>query len=518
MAISSEKLNQARQEGFTDDQILQIFLEDNPKLNNKVKTAKDQRFSSSQILDILSEQQKTKQNEISKTSESAQDVNQGLIPNILQSGALGFLPGLISETLQGSTSDQDPNIPGPFQSSANALISGLVKGTGELGRMMGPLIPSTTEEQQQIEQFPRQVEDFFPTNEGFASNVIERGGELFPLIASGGSSNIPEMALRTGAASLTGQTAKKAGLGEIGQTVGELIAFGIPKSLFKNRIAGKSAQQDLIEFLREQGLTEEQIAPALNSPEGLKARFFPSIARRGTKVQSILKDSKKAIGEIFNGLRARPEAQTTLTFQEGETLISKLNEILRDLPTSTRQKILGDFREFRSSARSGSDIINFWQDINDVAKGKYQKLGRLKEPLVESLEIISPELAQDFQLTNKAYGNVANIAKKLSPRFADAIINRGEVGALVFGLISGNLPLIGEVVGVEAARQLATKALLKPRFQNLLNNFVNAINNNKIGIAQSLQNQMREELVKIDPNSAILFDQLNLEELIEENR
>ena len=70
-----------------------------------------------------------------------------------------------------------------------------------------------------------------------------------------------------------------------------------------------------------------------------------------------------------------------------------------------------------------------------------------------------------------------------------------KIGQGIVGIFTGNPIYIAELVGENATRKLATQFLLNPRFQNLSDKFVTAINKGKVPAVMNIVDEMKK-LVK----------------------
>jgi len=402
-----------------------------------------------------------------------------------------------------------------YKSYASALGKGLIKGTVSLGRMMGPL-----DEPYDPNRLKELLDEYLPSEEGFVEEALERGGKLFPLVATGGG-GAGSAALRTTGAAISGQVAKEFGAPEWAQSLAELPSF-IGPDIKKMIQAGKKTK-DILEFGRSKGLKEEQLAPLIQGAK--KQKVLGKLAFKRGRGQSVIKETQKALGDIYKDLYNHPQAKTVLNEFEAGSKIEELEKIILKIPNEVRKKIIGDFVELKSSPKAAEDFMNFYADINANLSGKTKQLSALKEPVIDAIKKIDSGLSIEFQKTNELYSKWAQISKTLSPNLASDLIEGSiplqAVYGLAHGAVTGDVSFMATaltaVAGEVAVKQIAAELLINPRFQNLGNKMITAIKNNKFAIAKSVWGQMTQEVDKVNKNAAKKLKEIDILKLFEES-
>jgi hypothetical protein len=390
-------------------------------------------------------------------------------------------------------------------SGVKAFARGALKGTQELASSApGPRGPISQELGEKI------LNDLIPLEDTTALKLTERAGKLAPQFLTGGESLLAKGA-RTAGASILGQLGEEMGFGETGQNILEGLASLSPK--FGKKIIPKGSQKELVEFGRRKGLTEKEIAPALTGTEesGLLAKFSP---KRG-RTQKALGRTKQALGRTYDKLREMPAAKKGLSESNQNKIVDDFGKIIKKLPSEDFKKIEADYNKLISEPITGDSIINFQVALNKGLK-KNPQLGQLKEPLRKASEQISPNFAKDLQLTNQLYSNYGSLSNRLKPTiYSDLIPTLRKATQFVIGLSTGNYPLIVESVAESSARQLAREMLINPRFKNLSRQMIDALNKNKIQVA----NRIGKELVKLSkkeiPDLKIKEDDIDFKKSVE---
>ncbi len=423
--------------------------------------------------------------------------------NAAKQGSIQGIVGL-GETI-GSLINEDP-----FGESGNQFgqVLGVDTTPKEFQEMKKEKAfkPQTEEERQNLNEG---LEERFPANEGFVEGTIKRGTRLAPTSLLGGG-GIVGNAARTGAAALAGETAKKLGKGETGQTIAEIAAFASP-DLAKILVGKTARQQQMIDLGRRMGLTEEQMAPAI-AEENFFRKWLTRVASKGKSTQERLKSSKDALGTIYDQLKTDPTSQQKILKKDIPDVMAKYSKEYFDLPPSLREELDKAFRDLSNSKGTAEDFITFFQHVNYETSDP-KRVGKLQEVTRQTLEKISPEIGEDFRLVNELYANVSNLGAKLAPPNVDLVQFTKGLGAL-YGLFTGNYAMMKTAIGALGGQRLAAEFLLNPRLQNLGAKTIKAINNNQIPIAKKLFDEFREQVKDISPEfynetADINFDDFN---------
>lgn len=419
----------------------------------------------------------------------------------------------ISETADVSPSD----VPW-YKSIPLDVLKGLIEGTVAFGRAFGP-----TELPEQRQDIKPLLDKSFPST---SSNVaaervggaLRRGAALFPIAATnpiGASTGLA--AGQSAAGGALGEGVDYFGGGETLQSIAEVLPFFfgggsgkiqpkkapissaveklpfIPekiKNIFSKKVANADEINQLIAFAEKEGMTAEQIAPLIQGD--WKKTVLSKISTRGRRVQGKLSDTYEAIGDIMNRFKTGSKSEVVLGEVESSKLVSKLQDVLYEMPSKVRNTIMQDFEELLASPKDVKSIINFYRDVSaNFGKNKKQ-LELLKEPLRNALATVDPSLANDFNLANKLYQKYIDISSRLKPSVASDILEMTTIPKVTYGLATGNFPLVAEAIGEQGARLIAAEALTNPRLMNISRKLINALNKNQISIA----NRLREDYIR----------------------
>lgn len=435
----------------------------------------------------------------------------------------------------------------PIESINRAGVRGVLKGfqgAGELLSSGQPLAPadenireptdlfgpSTTEQpQEQLVGFNELIKDLIPSipqqNEflqpvqQFAEDVAERGGEILPFAAAGGG-GIPQAFVRSTAAGVSGETAKGLGFGPVGQAIAEIPAFGSPK--FGKKIIPKKSQREVVQFARDQGLSEKAIAPLLQTERkgsGLLGKF----ANRGKRAQEALELAREGRNTVFTNLKSLPESQLKPSEAAIGSLFEDVRTLVRELPVETGKLLENDLNKFLDSAKTQGDLAILWDAINfQFTKKGGKRLQPLKESITRVLQETSPEFAKQFELTIDLAKRFQSVTKQLTPTQASKLVEQFQLYKapiqLAIGVSTGTLPWVtGALVSEVAGKELAREMLTNPRLQNLGGQMVTAMKKSSVALARSTWNQITREIRKsgIDQDTIDKLQDVDIEEFIE---
>jgi len=404
--------------------------------------------------------------------------------------------------LRNFVPEEDKSIPRQVGEKAvsvqNATAKGLLTGTSRLGRTLGPLL-GPLDKEFDPSSIQGLLDQFLPSQEGILEDVSNKAAEIFPSVAVGGGSQAEKIARSTIAAML-GETAEKVGAPPIIQSLAENAALVAPR--LGRKIQPKNAEQKkLIDFANEQGLTDKQIAPLLQEESTLK-NFLARITPRGGRTKRALEDSKKGNKQLFEALKSDPATKNHLNGVEQAELFNGIAEKMRKMSRSQRERIEGDYADLIGSKGTVEDVVDFYRKVNSEFDTRKEAdiLQTIKDPVSKALRKNNPKFADKFNLTNDLSSRYYSINRRLKStpitqgiEIASALRSTGQG---LYGLVTGNVGFIAELIGENAARIVGREMLINPRFQNLSKQMVNAAKNNKLGVVSSLHNQMTRQLRK----------------------
>lgn len=327
-------------------------------------------------------------------------------------------------------------------------------------------------------------EENLPIQEHDLEKYLERAGGLGleSLVTPGGP--IVKAAKALGGAAL-GHGLEKVGAPAWAQAIAESAPFFYSGG---KKIPLTKQQKGLGEFLRKQGLTENEIAPLLKTEQQLNT--WSKWASKGPKSKELMEAIYQKSGGIYDSIVSEGKNLPALSSSSLSSMLSDIEKITKSMPTKYRNLIKGDLSELKNSRKGAEDLINFWTDINAVIGpevGGKAIVGKLKDPLSKALSSISPELSSDFDLARKLYGTRANVSGHiLNKRQLDELIDLGE--AMQFGgaIANRDMGKIASLIGLTGARKIAREMIINPRLQNISVRIGEAIKKNKYALAEKL--------------------------------
>jgi hypothetical protein len=373
-----------------------------------------------------------------------------------------------------------------LRSLLNALPKGFLTGEG-----MESLLPQLGPVPHELGK--RATEQMLPTQDRLPENILERTGKIVRSTIGGGG-GLFGTAARSLLGGAIGHGVKEAGGGELAQTLGEVSAFGLPG--LGKKILPTKAQEKLVDFARRAGMTEKQIAPLMSGTK--KKAFFGKVASKGEKTQAAIKETKRGIGGAYDFVSSSPEASRHLSPQSAQKYLNDSAQIANKIPYQIRSQLQHDAQDLINQGLTGENLINFYQDIGSKYKIGREHLELLKQPIIEALESISPQLAEDFKLTNELFKKRIGIGKTLKPGLASELMDLGELGKLAHSITKFSLKGIGELIGIAGARRFAREILINPRLQNITKQMEKAVVQHKFPIAIELANYIKNKYKEED--------------------
>jgi len=402
-------------------------------------------------------------------------------------------------------------------------LRGALEGTIELGRLGARSEGAIFKEEQ---TFPEELKQLLVDEnkektglQEFAENVAFRAGKTAPLLA-GGEFKGPEIAGRSILSATGGQTAEELGLGPFGQLAAEFPGLAGP-NIFEKNIIPKKSQKEFVEFLRNQNLSEEAIAPFLGQ-ERKGSGLFSAFSNRGKRAQESLNLAREGRNTAYSNLRSLPESQIQITPQIQNELFKEVNSHLKQLPVETRNLLKDDLNKFLNSEKNLGDLSILYNSVNfQFPKRGGKTLQNVNRLIEESITKLSPEFGEQFKLTNEVGRKYHQVRDSLKPNvYTDAIkffqIAKAPI-QVAAGVFTGNYPVILEVLGEVAAKEVAREMITNPRLQNLSGKMASAIKNSSPQLARSVWAKTIEEMRNsgIDQETIDKFQDVDVDEFLE---
>lgn len=395
-----------------------------------------------------------------------------------------------------------------FKDYGKTALKGTIEGLTRLGSVMSP-IPDIhgAPQSDQLEKQTEQLNELFPTEEGYVQSALRRGLKEAPTALA-----FPGSSLGSGARALlagfAGEGAKELGLPEWAETAAELTAYIGPDITKKLLEKGKNA--DIIKEARRLGLSDEQITPLIQSD--FKQKWLAKLSPKRGSTQKALQETKKGLGGIYETIESSPIAQKEISSSQSKKFTDALEQHLIKLPRELRDKVERDAQDLLANKITGNTLINFWKDLNSHYGPGKEKLGILKDPIKNAIKSISPEMGKEFDTANALYAKYSGIASKLKPSIASDIVSAGEALGFLGSIVTGNTGFFGVLMAEKAAKKLAQQMLINPRFQQLSKKTISAMNKNKFILAKKTSDLIAKEVAKIDKDAAKKIESISDED------
>lgn len=463
---------------------------------------------------VIPKEQRVYKNQKPKFSKTEQ-VKGGVTQGLSDIAQTANLPNLLLQALAGANDDR---LTGQYQRAMQEAGPDISESDFIALASEDTILPPTASPT----GMRRLQEEMQQPDRGLLQEGVRRLTRSAP--AALGGLGVLSNVLGSEAKGMVGQQAAKAvGLGETGQMIADIAASGVnfsntykgPRAANKldqlrNRANKQNKLRELYEFGKREGLTDAQLT--LLSQSDKKQNLLTRVAERTGKTQALLGETENVLGGFYNNLKSGKAGQTVLSDSARSQYLRNTDKIVNELPSNVRSAINKDYTKLSNSMVSGEDLINFYQQINDKLGPKTKQLVALKEATKKGLRQVNPQLAKDFDLTNKLYSRYATIANKLQPSMFDTFLKRSAPFRLMYGVATGSFSMLAELAGEKAARSLATNMLSNPKFQNLSSKWVNAINNNNFNTAYKLSNQLASLVNKDSPEVASVMRQLTVDD------
>ena len=350
----------------------------------------------------------------------------------------------------------------------------------------GKFRSDTPEEEAQL---ATDLEQKLPSKEGFVEGVIQRGGKIGPAMF-GGPGSLLQKGVQTAGAAIAGETTQALGGGKGAQTIAEILAMSAP-NLHRHLLGRNARQQELIDFGRARGMSEAEMVPAVTE-NGPWRRFLARISNKGQSTQDKLEASRTAVNDIIDDLSNSPHANSRLPAQNVPNIIQRYSQELNNLPVNLRNQIMPELRMLANSNGTANDIMRFYRNVN-YGTSDPRRIQGFQDVTKDALDAINHQLGYEFRTANALAHNRYNAAHLLRPTAASDTAQSAKKFSAIYGLISGDYPLMKAALGFIGASKAAEHLLLNPRLQNLSAKMVQSINSGRTEVAQKLLNQFKSE-------------------------
>jgi len=380
------------------------------------------------------------------------------------------------------------------KSLINAPAKGAVKRAGDIAGFVQDLVPSFIPKGPLTqEKAHKYADENLPTFDREPEKFLERtGGVATEALLSPGGLAAKAVQVPLGAG--LGYAAEKFGAPEWVQSIAEGAPFFYSGG---KKIPLKPSQKKLGEFMRENGLTEQEIAVMLKTPE--QVNRWGKWAIKGEKNSKLMESIYHKTGKIYDGIKTEAGAlgNKFVTPEAGIKFLNDTSEIIKDMPHKYRSIIKQDAIDLLNSGGDFNAFTNFYHDVNAVIgseSGGKAIVGRIKKPVMEAIESINPKLASDFQLANDLFRTRANVKGALvNPKDFDKLMDLGEGLGLAQGIANRDSGMIAKVVGMSGWRYLAGEMLTNPRLQNKATRIAEALKKNKYMLAEKYTREIIDE-------------------------
>ena len=364
----------------------------------------------------------------------------------------------------------------------NALASGGIKGVVKLGESV-----SKAGDEKGIER-EKLIEEKLPFEKTLINRSAASAAEELPSLVSfpGSISNVIPKAITS---KFLGESAKDLGLPEWAQSALEITTFLGPE--FTKKILSQGKNKEIIDFMKQQGMTDKQIAPLITSE--FRKKWLSRLTPKNESTKNILTKTKEGLGKIYETIKGAPKAGKEISEAQNGKLINSIQGALSEMPRETQTKIQADLTDLLNNKITPRSLMNFFQDVNKKYTLSKQELGQLKGPIKNAINSISPDIAKDFEVVNSLYSKYSAISKNLKPSIASDLVKAAETFGIAGGaakaLLFGDPSFLTIFATEQGIRHMSKQFLLNPRFQQLSRKLVQAMNDNKPAVVQAIMKE-----------------------------
>jgi hypothetical protein len=381
--------------------------------------------------------------------------------------------------------------PSRARSLINAPLKGAIKGAAKFSPIpsFGP-VP--------FELGEKVTEQVLPTQNKDLEDILEFSGENIPAVALG-EGGLAKKGLQAISGAIGKKGAKELELPEWAQEISGtagMIGPSLGKSLANKKITPSSKQQSVVDFLRAKGFGEDEITPLIQSKK--KLALLSKAALKYEERSPFLRGIQDKLGDIYTDVRERG-TDKYLRGEDFNKFNDKFTKILDKLNPEHRRIIEKNIEDLQNKPLDFKSLHDFNVTINDkikAATGGKASIGALKEATHEAQKAIDPSLFKELRQTDEAYSRLKNFTKKMTNTQLSNLINLGEAGHAIYGLLTLNPGAMKVALGTAAVRGAARQVLTNPRLQNIHTKMWEALLDNKIPQLIKLSKLLEKELTK----------------------
>ena len=398
----------------------------------------------------------------------------------------GYSPKEVSDFIN------EKNLPEKGTSLAHAGAKGLIKG----GRQFNP-IPHGSPISNELAG--NLMERFLPTRKGNAEDIVEFTAENLPL-AFMGEGGLIKKGLSALTGSLSKKGAKEINLPEWAQEIAGglgMAAPGIGQAAASKALRPSSSQNSIVDFLKSKGLSDKDITPIMQDKKMLS--FLSKAALKYEKKEPWIRGIKNQIGNIFDDIRTKGRNSTFSSNNDLINFENEFNQKLNKLPRRHRKLIQKEVDDLMNNPVDFTELHDFYKAVNDIVKdveGGKASIGILKEPVERAQLKMNPDLYKELKMTNESYSRLSDFTDKMTKKNWDSLLNLGQAGGALWGLLTMNPALLTKTGVVGATRFTAKQMLSNPRLQNIHLKMWDAFLKNDIPLSLKLSNLMKDETEK----------------------
>jgi len=269
------------------------------------------------------------------------------------------------------------------------------------------------------------------------------------------------------------------------------------KAALSKNLKPSSKQEKVAEFLRSKGIPDKNITPIIQDKK--KLGLLSKVASKYERNDPWLNAIKGDLGTIFEDIRGKGKEAG---FLEGKPLMAfeeSFDKAMEKVPRMYRGLIKKEISDLFHNPIDFTELHDFNKAVNAIVKdvqGGKAAIGLLKDPIEKAMASMNPDLYKELKLTNEAYSKLSKFTDKMTKKNWESLLNMGQIGGLVYGLLTLNTDAL-ETAGLTLAGRYGVKKLLtSPRLQNMHGKLWSSFLKNDVSKTLRITSDIKKELQK----------------------
>ena len=360
-------------------------------MKTQIQQARDAGYSDEEIANFLSKKDESQASKFSKAIES------------------GYTS---TEILNHLHESQQPS---RARSLISAPLKGIIKGLQGINPLsIGRAVPQKVGE--------RLTEQFLPTQEKGPEQFLERAGKLAPLAALG-PEGLSAKVIQLAAGAAAGHIAKENDLGEVGQIVSEAIGMGAPgllKGIGQKAIQAfrEPAEKFTSGLTKPRAVMAKHVEKAIVTPQNQERAIAKLNEEAATLTKGIAEKERPFLKKIEEGFdfegkynkdferlrKAAEKANPQINITPVSNLLSKTIQKYRGIPKlhPEGKKVVAEIQALADKPQTGlKNLLKIYRSNNQKIKNTFEtsRLKGTQKEYTDFLLDVNKNIAKSFENT-----------------------------------------------------------------------------------------------------------------------